>query len=452
MKSFQRVAQPLMLAAVVSLVCPTLTMAADGDPDPERFADAIKRFAASDRKSAVPENPVLFVGSSSIVYWQSAEAFPGYPIVNRGFGGSHISDQLYYFDQVVKPYHPSLIVFYCGENDIAGKKTPERVLSDFAKFRALVQDAFGSVPMIYVAIKPNESRWKLWDKMSEVNAAIEKQAAEDETLTYADTASVVLGDNGEPDPTLFKDDRLHLNENGYAKWNAIIEPLLAQKVKKQMSGALKEDKMERLVTSRVTLRYLSYVPEGYNEDAEKQWPLVLFLHGAGERGDDLARVTIHGPTKHVKQGEKYPFILIAPQCPENSWWQSAELIALLNHVEENYRVDPDRIYVTGLSMGGFGTFDLAAQIGDRLAAVAPICGRGNPHLAARFKKLPVWALHGDADPVVPCSGSVDMVEAINAAGGTAKLTLYPGVGHDSWTETYANPEMWKWLLSQKRQP
>lgn len=434
----------------VFLVSSLVTPATAKDPDPERFAETIKRFGARDRKNTPPRDPILFVGSSSIVLWQSASAFPGYPIVNRGFGGSHTSDVLHYFDQVVAPYKPSLIVFYCGDNDIAAGKTPEQVLADFDKFRELVDKHCGPTPVIYLPIKPSTSRWDKWPQMSEVNAVIKKQASEDDLLVYANTAEVLLGPDGTPDPALLRDDGLHLNQAGYDKWNAVLKPLLAQKVKTEMSGPLYEKEMDRLVTTRVTMRYLTSVPEGYGEDKNKRWPLVLFLHGAGERGDDLSRVVIHGPGKHIKEGKQYPFILIAPQCPEMQWWQADELIALLNYAEENFLVDLDRIYVTGLSMGGMGTFELAAKIPDRLAAVAPICGRGNPHHAPRFKKLPLWAFHGDADNVVPQRGSIEMVEAINAAGGEAKLTIYPGVGHDSWSETYANPEFWEWLLSHKR--
>lgn len=422
------------------------------DPDPKRFEKAIDRFAAGDRKNAPPSDPILFVGSSSIVMWQSAEAFPGYPIVNRGFGGSHISDVLHYYEQVVRPYDPKLIVFYCGDNDIASGKTPERVLADFAKFRARVSEDFGSVPMIYIPIKPCRSRWEFWPKSSEVNQTIEKQARSDASLIYADTASVLYDVNGEPDASLFLDDQLHLNADGYAKWNAVVAPLLAKYAEASLenAGEAEKAKLAPLTAESLSIRFVAYLPRGYEQDSEKTWPLVLFLHGSGERGDDLTRVLFHGPPKHAKAGEPYPFILIAPQCPNGRWWSMGELVSLLDHAQQTCRVDPDRVYLTGLSMGGFGSFQLASIVPERFAAVAPVCGGGDVQTAARLKDVPVWAFHGSADPVVPADRSREMVNAINAAGGNAKLTVYPNVGHDSWTKTYADPVFWRWLLSQKR--
>lgn len=206
--------------------------------------------------------------------------------------------------------------------------------------------------------------------------------------------------------------------------------------------------MERQVAVR--LKYLIYLPKGYDQDTEKKWPLILFLHGAGERGDDLEKVKIHGPPKIVEKGRDLPFIVISPQCPADSWWEPFPLNALLDEVQERYRVDPDRVYLTGLSMGGFGTWELAARYPERFAAIAPICGGGNRLLAGRLKNIPVWAFHGDKDPVVPVGRTDEMVEALQRAGGQVKYTRYPGVQHDSWTAAYANPELYEWFLSHER--
>ncbi|HPU34142.1 MAG TPA: PHB depolymerase family esterase [Phycisphaerae bacterium] len=200
----------------------------------------------------------------------------------------------------------------------------------------------------------------------------------------------------------------------------------------------------------VRLKYLLYLPEGYDKDPDKKWPLILFLHGAGERGDNLEKVKIHGPPKLVEHGRKLPFIVVSPQCPADSWWEPVSLNALLDEVQDRHRVDPDRIYVTGLSMGGFGTWDLATRYPERFAAIAPICGGGNKLLVGRIKNVPVWAFHGDADPVVPVKRTDEMVEALKRAGGNVKYTCYPGVQHDSWTATYNNPELYEWFLSHKR--
>jgi predicted peptidase len=142
--------------------------------------------------------------------------------------------------------------------------------------------------------------------------------------------------------------------------------------------------------------------------------------------------------------------VVSPQCPEGRWWKVDDLATLLDEVEAKYRVDADRIYLTGLSMGGFGTWDLASNFPDRFAAIAPMCGGGQPEMARRLKYLPIWVFHGDADPSVPVKKSDDMVEALKKVGADVKFTKYPGVGHDCWTQSYANPELYTWFLSHTR--
>jgi pimeloyl-ACP methyl ester carboxylesterase len=197
--------------------------------------------------------------------------------------------------------------------------------------------------------------------------------------------------------------------------------------------------------------HLLYLPREYDQDREKRWPLVLFLHGSGEIGDDLDRVRKSGLAKLAEEGQPFPFILVAPQCPEEEWfWLPAALNALLDEVSARYRVDPDRVYATGLSMGGRGTWALAIEYPDRFAAIAPICGSiPEPEEASRIRHLPVWAFLGAKDHD---SSIRQMVEALQAVGGNAKLTVYPDVGHNAWTPTYANPALYEWLLSHRRTP
>jgi predicted peptidase len=199
----------------------------------------------------------------------------------------------------------------------------------------------------------------------------------------------------------------------------------------------------------VKLDYLLYLPEDY--DAKDKWPLVIFLHGAGERGDDLERVKVHGPPKLIDEGKSLPAIVVSPQCATNRWWhaQLLELTALIDDIEAKYKVDKDRIYLTGLSMGGFGTWALGAYTPERFAALVPICGGGEALAARAIKDVPVWAFHGAKDPVVPLSRSETMVQALERAKGNVKFTVYPDAMHDSWTETYNNPELWTWLFEQK---
>jgi predicted peptidase len=199
---------------------------------------------------------------------------------------------------------------------------------------------------------------------------------------------------------------------------------------------------------RVEIDYLLYLPENYQ--SKQKWPLMLFLHGAGERGNDLEKVKRHGPPKLVDQGKEFPCIVVSPQCKEGVWWEPTELTVLLDELEKQYSIDPDRIYVTGLSMGGFGTWRLAAYTPDRFAAIAPICGGGEPYWARTIHEIPTWVFHGAKDSVVSVERSEEMVQAIREAGGEPKVTIYPDAGHDSWTETYNNPQFYEWLFRQAR--
>ncbi len=199
----------------------------------------------------------------------------------------------------------------------------------------------------------------------------------------------------------------------------------------------------------VQMNYLLYLPQAY--DDQEAWPLVLFLHGAGERGDDLDLVKKHGPPKLIDNGQHFPFLVVSPQCPKNRWWESFELSALLDDVVEQHKVDEDRIYVTGLSMGGFGSWSLVAYAPKRFAAVAPICGGGEPFLTGLFRDVPFWVFHGAKDSVIPLERSQAMVDALERRKGNVKFTIYPDAGHDAWTETYDNPEFFEWMLKQKRE-
>ena len=200
----------------------------------------------------------------------------------------------------------------------------------------------------------------------------------------------------------------------------------------------------------ITMDYLLFLPDNYAE--REEWPLLLFLHGAGERGDDLAQVKMHGPPKIVETQKDFPFVVVSPQCKSNRWWDPAKLSALLDDVVAKYHIDEDRIYVTGLSMGGFGSWALAAAEPDRFAAIVPICGGGEPRSVRRFAHLPVWVFHGAKDSVVPPQRAEEMVDALKAVDGNVKLTIYPEAGHNSWTPAYSSQELYDWLLQQKRSP
>jgi len=204
------------------------------------------------------------------------------------------------------------------------------------------------------------------------------------------------------------------------------------------------------IMKTASLNYLLYLPPDY--EAQDKWPLIIFLHGYGERGSDLELVKKHGLPKRIAAGDDFPFIIASPQCPDTAVWpeQVTELNALLDHLIASYKVDTTRVYLTGLSMGGYGTWYFASEYPERFAAIAPICGGGGWWMPRRLTSLPIWVFHGDADTTVPLRASEEMVKAIREAGGKVKFTVYPGVGHDSWTETYNNPELYNWFLSHSR--
>ena len=213
------------------------------------------------------------------------------------------------------------------------------------------------------------------------------------------------------------------------------------------------------VTKILSTRYLLYLPKDYEGRTRKRWPLILFLHGAGERGTDISRVAMHGPPKMVKQGKEFSFIIVSPQCPANRRWDDDLLLALLEEVAGNYKVDKSRVYLTGISMGGYGTWSLGLAHPEKFAAIAPICGGGdpvalllaNPKKVDSIKTLGVWAFHGVKDSVVKLEESQRMVEALKKFGcKEVELTIYPEAQHDSWTETYNNPKLYDWFLAHQR--
>ncbi len=203
---------------------------------------------------------------------------------------------------------------------------------------------------------------------------------------------------------------------------------------------------EKVISQTVALNYLLYLPPDY--DAQEKWPLILFLHGYGERGDDLDKVKANGLTKNIEQGQDYPFIIVSPQCPDTTVWpeQVSALDALLDEVIARHNVDTRRIYLTGLSMGGYGTWYLASRYPERFAAIAPICGGGSWWMPERLKNTPTWVFHGDADDVVPLIESELMVQWLREAGNEVTFTVYPDVDHDSWTATYNNPKLYEWFM------
>ena len=212
------------------------------------------------------------------------------------------------------------------------------------------------------------------------------------------------------------------------------------------------ESFESEVTLKVSYRYLLSLPEGYEAAKEKRWPLIIFLHGAGERGQDLEMLKKHGPPKLIAAGQSIPAVVVSPQCAPGSIWNPHAVHALTQAMMGKHRVDPDRVYLTGLSMGGFGTWETAMEYPQTYAALIPICGGVGVRfiMADRIQHIPEWIFHGAKDSVVPPAFSEQMHKILSKLGTPVQLTVYPDAQHDSWTATYDNPEVWAWLLKQKR--
>jgi len=188
---------------------------------------AIMKFELLDKDTPPKPGGILFVGSSSIVFWDLKAAFPDLPVLNRGFGGSQISDVLHFFDRVVVPYAPKTVVFYSGDNDLASGKSGEQVIADYKEFFARVRAAFPEAKIINFPVKPSVSRWKLYDVQKEVNAAVKEMLAADKNAVYIDYVDRMIGPDGKPNADLLREDGLHMNEKGYAIWNEMLKPHLA---------------------------------------------------------------------------------------------------------------------------------------------------------------------------------------------------------------------------------
>jgi predicted esterase len=200
----------------------------------------------------------------------------------------------------------------------------------------------------------------------------------------------------------------------------------------------------------ISVNYLLYLPQDYGKDSAKLWPLMVFLHGSGEAGTDVQKVKVNGPPKLIEQGKQYPFIVVSPQAPENEGWEPQVIIRLIKGLQKQYKVDKERIYLTGLSMGGFGTWNIASKFPTMFAAIAPVCGGGDTTEVMKLKRMPVWCFHGARDNVVSPEQSYRMVKALKKFNPDVKLTIYPDAGHDSWTPAYNNDSLYTWMLQQKK--
>lgn len=204
---------------------------------------------------------------------------------------------------------------------------------------------------------------------------------------------------------------------------------------------------EKEIVKKLKANYLLFLPDSYYADPGKLWPMILFLHGSGERGDSLDLVKIHGPAMIVETRKDFPFIVVSPQLPaEEDGWSPELLKELVDDVVKKYRINKEKMYLTGLSMGGRGTWAFAIEYPGLFAAIAPVCGPVTDRRLNRLIDTPVWVFHGAKDRTVPIKASEDAVTALKKLGADVRFTVYPDAGHDSWTETYNNPELYEWFL------
>lgn len=224
----------------------------------------------------------------------------------------------------------------------------------------------------------------------------------------------------------------------------LLLPMIASAAPKETRGKFES-------TSGDSLSYILIhpAPAALTKTAPK--PLLVFLHGAGERGSDLEMLKKHGPPKQALDGDGLPFLVLAPQCPKGKWWDIDTVIDLIKDIAAKEKVDPKRIHLTGLSMGGFGTWAALAKAPELFASAVPICGGGDPKTASTFKDVPIWAFHGEADDVVPAAKTREMETALRSAKAESfRVTYYPGVGHDSWTQAYSDPALYAWIMLQSK--
>lgn len=197
-------------------------------------------------------------------------------------------------------------------------------------------------------------------------------------------------------------------------------------------------------------QYVAYTPKNYNQ--KDKWPLVIFLHGMGEIGDDINKVkNVALPALSMRENTDFPFIIISPQLQINENWNVGDLNNFFDEVTKRYKVDRSQIILTGISLGGGGTWSWAENNPEIFAAAIPICGWGDINKACSIKNMPIWTFHGDQDGIVSINLTNIMVQALKACSGTPKFTIYKGVGHDSWTQTYNNSEVINWMMAQRKQ-
>lgn len=206
-----------------------------------------------------------------------------------------------------------------------------------------------------------------------------------------------------------------------------------------------------ILKPELEMQYLIYLPEAYEADPEAEFPLLLFLHGGGTSGDDLEMLKRSGFAGKIEKGKSFPFMVLSPQNPYPlKFWNETALITLLDKIQREYRVDPSRVWVAGMSRGGYGAWRMAIQYPDRFAALVAVCGETPDHYAKWLGDMPIWVFHGEKDRTIDIRESDEMVAALRKNGNPVRYTKYPDTGHNAWDKAFSEPELYTWLLAQKK--
>jgi len=199
-----------------------------------------------------------------------------------------------------------------------------------------------------------------------------------------------------------------------------------------------------------TYPYLAYLPDGYDKNDAKAWPLIIYLHGSSCKGNNLEKLKKYGPPFYLDRGMNVDAIVISPQCPSNkNWTYGTWFESFYKELKDKYNIDPSRVYLTGMSLGGFGTWDIASRYPDYFAAIMPLCGGGQTRMVETLKDIPTWVFHGEVDRKVSLSRSVQMVDALQELGSKPKFSILKGQGHGI-QKVYSDQNIYKWLLSQHK--
>jgi len=390
------------------------------------------------------EIPPLEQARRRAFQWQTPRAYPGHVFAGTEFPRMDFENPLW-IEHLVGTYSVSATYYDAGYNEVESAEKPGR-------YGAVVEitPSVGEPAKRYVTLFRQADHVQWWEHKWE---------------TFSNT----LPDGMGIDPEVVRKQQKTLAD--HLKWSMTTSLYEKQGGAILMAGLYETSPQDPPAVDRTSARsrngdwwiglkhklglldtrYLLYLPQDYHKDKTTRWPLMLFLHGRGERGSNVEDVKRHGPPKRIAAGQHYPFIVVSPQCPDaDGSWQPKRLGLLLDKIAAEYRVDLDRVYCTGLSMGGYGTWRMAQAYPDRFAALAPICGGGDPRDVARIKDIPTWVFHGAKDDAVPLKCSRDMVNALKKQGAKPRFTIYPDAYHNSWTETYNNPELYEWLLKQEK--